>query len=94
MKCVVLQMTEELDDVAPPIPQEVFGERTEAFLKELEDYKAKVGVTVIAENDSLLGNHRVAIDGIISEEQCRQLVQLASVGKSCFSEFVCVQGFD
>ena len=58
-----------------------YGERDATFQRELEEYNKNHGIVIALENESLSGNNRVAVDGILSNTQCQSLIKLADVSK-------------
>lgn len=78
--CVLFQDLEHHDDaILSPASQEIFGKRSSVFLKELNDFRARRGITEYGGSEALFNSRRVAADGVISADQCKQLMHLASV---------------
>lgn len=59
--------------------QSVFGPRDEKYFSDLQAYVAQNNLEIVAEDAQLEGEHRVAVDGFLSDEQCDELIELASV---------------
>jgi len=57
----------------------VFGPRDEAFIGQLEVFLAQKNLEIVSAEEELGTEHRVVIDGVLSDEQCDELVRLAMV---------------
>ena len=57
----------------------VFGPQDETFIGELEVYLARKNLELVSSSEDLGGEHRVVVDGLLSNDQCDELVQLAMV---------------
>lgn len=67
--------------------QSVFGPRDEKYIGDLQVYLAQQNLEIVAEDAQLEGEHRVAVDGFLSNEQCNELIELASVRNSDDCQF-------
>ena len=48
------------------------------------DHYADKGVVVSMEAEDLQGEHRVVVEGILTEEECENLIEVAAVSKGNF----------
>ena len=55
------------------------------YKRRMELY-AKQGITVNMEADDLQGEHRVVAEGILSEEECQNIIEIATVSIMVFRQ--------
>ena len=71
----------EMDGDSNPFPlaAALFGRRDASFLSGLAARLRRQGVTLTAQAAALHGSHRVTADGLLSQGECTQLMELAEV---------------
>lgn len=78
-----LQTSISTDDASP-----IFGPRDATYVKEFNEFRKKHSVSIFAESEELQGVRRVAIDGVLNDEQCQQLMALAEVKTVAFEYLI------